>query len=84
LKHQTSPAFWRAYNGLSLAIRRQADKQFERLEDDPSHPSLQLKQAGRYWSARVNDSYRVIAVRSDQTLVWFWIGSHAEYDWLLK
>jgi hypothetical protein len=27
--------------------------------------------------------YRALGVRRDDTIVWFWIGSHADYDKLL-
>jgi hypothetical protein len=39
---------------------------------------------GRFWSVRVGLHYRVLAVEQDNTLVWFWIGTHAEYDRLLN
>ena len=35
------------------------------------------------FSARVGISYRVTATLDGDTVVWFWIGSHAEYDKLL-
>jgi hypothetical protein len=35
---------------------------------------------GRFWSVRVGLRYRALAVEGDDGLVWFWIGTHAEYD----
>jgi hypothetical protein len=35
------------------------------------------------FSARVGISYPAVAALDGDTLVWFWIGSHAEYDKLL-
>jgi len=35
------------------------------------------------WSVRVGLHYRALATEVDADLVWFWIGSHAEYDKLL-
>jgi hypothetical protein len=32
------------------------------------------------WSVRVGSRYRALAVEVDAGLLWFWIGSHAEYD----
>jgi hypothetical protein len=32
---------------------------------------------------RVGLHYRALAVQEDQDLVWFWIGTQAEYDRLL-
>jgi hypothetical protein len=42
--------------------------------------SLQLKKVGRLWSVRVGSRYRALAVEVDAGLLWFWIGSHADYD----
>ena len=39
---------------------------------------------GRFWSARVGINYRTIAVEAEDGLLWIWIGSHAEYDTLIK
>ena len=54
------------------------------LKADPHHPSLHLKKVGRYWSVRVGLRYRALAVEIDGGLLWFWIGSHADYDALVK
>lgn len=84
MKHFASPEFWQAYETLPEAIRHLADRNFDRLKSDPQHPSLRFKQAGRFWSVRVGLHYRALAVRDGDDLVWFWIGSHAEYDRLLR
>jgi len=44
---------------------------------------LHLKKVGRLWSIRVGLHYRALAVEDDADLVWFWVGTHAEYDRLL-
>jgi hypothetical protein len=45
---------------------------------------LQFKKVGRFWSVRVGLRYRALAVETDGGLVWFWIGSHADYDALIR
>ena len=65
-------------------IRRLADKNFDLLKADPRHPSLRLKKVGRYWSARIGDNHRTLAVESPDGLIWFWIGTHADYDRLIR
>ncbi|QDM18674.1 hypothetical protein FNL55_23525 [Tardiphaga sp. vice352] len=84
MKHFASPEFWTAYRLLPENIRALADKNFDLLKSDPRHPSLQLKKIGRYVSARVGLRYRALAVETEGGLMWFWIGSHADYDALLK
>ena len=66
------------------AVRKLADRNFEGLKADPQHPSLHFKQIGKVWSARVGIGHRALAVRSGEDWIWFWIGSHANYDKLLK
>jgi hypothetical protein len=39
---------------------------------------------GRYHSARVGLRYRALAVESVDGLLWFWIGSHADYEAMVK
>jgi hypothetical protein len=84
VKHHTSPRFWEYYRGLPAAVRAQADKSFARLKTDPAHPSLHLKQIGRFWCVRIGIHYRALAVEASDGLVWFWIGSHSDYDRLLR
>jgi hypothetical protein len=58
-----------------------ADKNYLLLKENPQHPSLQFKKVGRFWSVRVGLRCRALAVEADDgNLVWFWIGSHADYD----
>jgi len=84
MRHFASPAFWTAYAKLPDNVRVLADKNFVLLKDNADHPSLHFKKVGRYWSARVGLRYRALAVEVDGGLLWFWIGSHADYDELLK
>jgi hypothetical protein len=81
--HFASPKFWAAYELLPEAVRRLADQNFELLKRDPRHPSLQFKKVGRFWSARVGLRYRALATEIDDGYLWFWIGSHADYDKLV-
>ena len=80
MRHFASLAFWEAYQRLPGAVRELADKNFELLKQEPSHPSLRFKKVGRFWSVRVGLRYRALATQVDGGLLWFWIGSHADYD----
>jgi hypothetical protein len=83
LKHRASPDFWTCYTALPPEIQKLANQAYEHLKQDPQYPSVRLKKVGRFWSARVGGNYRALAVEAEGTLVWFWIGRHAEYDKLL-
>ena len=78
--HQTAGSFWECYYRLPEELRERADKQFALLDENPSHPSVQLKPVGEFWSARVSDAYRALALREGRTFTWFWIGAHDEYE----
>ncbi len=80
MRHLASPSFWKAYRTLPEAVQAMADKNYVLLKTNPQHPSLHLKKVGRFWSVRVGLRYRALAVEVDDGLLWFWIGSHADYD----
>ena len=84
VKHYASSQFWKFYNQLPTEVQDLADNSFELLKQNPKHPSLHFKRVGRFWSVRVGRKYRAVAVQSDKGPVWFWIGTHAEYDRLIK
>jgi len=76
--------FWRKYGRLPKEVRDQADKSFELLLADPSHPSLQFKKVGPFWSARVGLAHRALATEDGDDYIWVWIGSHDEYERMIK
>jgi hypothetical protein len=84
VKHFVSSSLSQAYAKLPPAIRPLADRNYALLKDDPRHPSLQLKKVGRHWSVRVGSRRRALAVEVDAGLLWFWIGSHGDYDAMAK
>jgi mRNA-degrading endonuclease RelE of RelBE toxin-antitoxin system len=87
MKHLTLPRYWRHYQTLPRQVQKLADKNFQLLKTNPYHPSLHFKKIGRespLWSVRVGKHYRALGREKPAGIVWFWIGSHAEYEQLLK
>jgi hypothetical protein len=80
LTHHTHPDFWACYKRLQPQDQRLADRAFKLLKKDPRHPSIKLKKVGVFWSASVGIHHRALAAEAPDGLVWFWIGTHAEYD----
>jgi hypothetical protein len=84
MKHLASSAFWEAYQRLPADIRDLANKNYEMLKQNPQHPSLHFKKksvdSGRFVLAA---AIAHLAVQENDNLVWFWIGSHADYDRLI-
>ena len=70
---------------LPFAVQLLVDRAYEQLKTDPRHPSLHLKRTGRFWSVRVGLRRSTLAVQAtEDELLWVWIGTHAQYDQLLK
>jgi hypothetical protein len=82
--HYTTKRFWQCYDALPVAIRQVADQNYELLKADPSHPSLHFKKVGEYWSVRAGKGYRALGIETKKGISWVWIGTHAEYDKLLR
>jgi hypothetical protein len=83
----TSARFRSAFEALPERVQQGARRAHRLFLKDPRHPSLQFKQVHPtrpIFSARVALGYRALAVRDGDDLIWFWIGSHAEYDRLLS
>jgi len=83
MKHFASPSFWDCYDKLPKWVQDLADKNFQLMKTHPKHPSLKLKKVGRYWSVSVGKRYRALGMEIDEGIVWFWIGSHSDYDKLV-
>lgn len=83
MNHHAAPEFWERYHELPAEVQRLADRAFETLRADSRHPSLHLKRVKWYWTARVGLHHRAVAVDATDGLLWFWIGSHADYDKLI-
>ena len=83
MKHHASPQFWRLYRQLPADVRALADKNFKLLKSDPKHPSLHFKKINKLWSVRVGIHHRALGLDKPDGVVWFWIGSHADYDKLI-
>jgi hypothetical protein len=70
---------------LPESIRRQARAAYRQFQQDPFHPGLHFKRVNveePVYSARVGRSYRAVALVEHGEAVWFWIGTHADYDHL--
>jgi hypothetical protein len=68
-------------------VQKQAFEAYRIWTRDPWHASLQFKQIHAtkpVFSVRIGLDWRAVCVRSGDTAVWFFIGSHAEYDRVIK
>jgi hypothetical protein len=60
---------------------------YRQWAQNPAHPSLRFKKVHPHlpvYSARVDLDWRAVGVLESDTLVWFWVGPHPQYEALLK
>ncbi|NCS49294.1 MAG: hypothetical protein GPJ29_15420 [Microcystis aeruginosa BK11-02] len=86
MKSCTTARFREMFADLPKPIQAQTRKAYRQFKEDPSYPSLRFKKVHPklpIYSARINRDYRAVGQLEDDTVIWFWVGSHAEYDMLL-
>jgi len=84
---KASPRFWQLFSGLPADVQRIAVQNYELWLANPNHPSLRyrrLKGRDNVVTVRAGDHYRALGLLETDGVVWFWIGSHAEYDRLVS
>jgi hypothetical protein len=84
IKSSTTASFRSGLKDLPPEVRRLARKNFKLWLRDTSHPSLHFKKVGDFWSVRIGSSHRALALWKGDKLEWFWIGSHDEYEELIR
>ena len=81
MKSNTDPRFWTHFNALPAEIQQLARERFKHWQAHPFHPTLHFKELRPgLWSVRINQKYRAMAREQPDGLVWFWIGTHNDYD----
>jgi len=83
---QLTEDFLACYARLPASVRAQARRAYRLWRSDPSHPGVQFKRVharAPIFSARVGLGWRALGLLEGNTVTWFWIGSHAEYDTLI-
>ena len=78
--------FMECFARLPAETQDQARRAYRLWRTNPSHPGLRFKPIQGHeglYSVRVGRGYRALGQLKDDTVTWFWIGSHAEYDALI-
>lgn len=87
MNSQLTSDFLACFAKLPEAVKEQARRCYRLWRDNPAHPSLHFKQIhgqeGVY-SVRIGLGWRALGLLEGNTISWFWIGSHADYDTLIS
>ena len=87
MRSRRTARFKSLFEELPTEVQHSAKRAYVLFQRDPAHPRLQFKRlraARQTYSIRIGLGYRALGIRFDETLVWYWIGPHAEYDRLVS
>lgn len=86
MKSHTTERFRKSLAMLPERIRGEEREACRLFRGNPRHPSLHFKPihpTKSIYSVRAGIDYRAVGTRDGEDIVWFWIGSHEEYDKLV-
>jgi hypothetical protein len=87
MKSRITRRFIQRLAWLPAHVQQQAREAYRLFVINHQHPGLRFKRICAdppTYSARVGSGYRAVGGLQGDTVVWYWIGTHAEYDQLLK
>jgi hypothetical protein len=86
MQSRTTRRFWRLFSALPADVQRDARRAYRLFQSNPAHPGLHFKKLegeDNIYSARIGLEHRALATMRKDRLIWYWIGSHSEYDRLV-
>ncbi len=86
MRSKTTVRFRALLAALPSEVREQAREAYRQFRLDPYHASLRFKRVHPtlpVYSARITKGYRAVGEREGDLVVWFWVGTHADYDTLI-
>ena len=84
---RTTKRFRKLLGELPPHVQKQAREAYLTWARDPWQPQLQFKQIHTtrpIFSARIGRDWRAVCIRTGDSAIWYFIGSHADYDKLIK
>ena len=87
MKSLARKQFWDCYDALPADVQALAHKTFDLWRRNPKHPSLHFKRVhstSPLYSARIGRHWRALGLSEAGTMYWFWIGTHSEYDKIIR
>ena len=87
MKSRTTERFRKCFKRLPAQVQQRARKAYKLFQEHPDYPGLRFKRVHPtepIVSVRVGLGYRALGIQHDDEIVWFWIGSHSDYDNLVS
>lgn len=83
MRSQLTAEFRRLFAKLPADVQQRARDTYRHWKVNPAHPGLQFKRVHPrlpIYSVRIGIGWRAVGLREGDSIVWYWIGSHADYD----
>jgi hypothetical protein len=87
VQSQTTEEFRALLAAAPVAVQEKAQSAYRLWSENPAHPSLRFKKVHdtlSIYSVRIDLDWRALGVLKQGVVIWFWIGSHSEYERLLS
>ena len=87
MKSTTTEKFRLLFASASTERQLRIKGAYRLWQENPAHPSLRFKKVHPrlpIYSARVDLDWRAVGILEAETVVWFWVGPHPQYEALLK
>lgn len=79
--------FRKAFQKLPKEVQKPAKQTYRRWKQNPYQATLEFKPVHLtkpVYSVRIGLKWRAVGILENNVIVWFWIGSHEEYNKLLN
>ena len=84
MNSRTTRRFREAFRTLPPDIRERAKRAYRLWRANPDLPGLRFKRVGDMVSIRIGRDYRALGILQGDTVYWYWIGRHDEYDRMVE
>jgi len=87
VKSHITASFRHSFEQLSKQMQKQAREAYRHFQADANYPSLRFKKihpTKPIYSARIGRGHRALGVIEGEEIIWFWIGSHKEYERVIR
>ena len=73
--------FWKNFEKLPPKVQDLARKKYALWKKDPFHSSLGFEERrNNICVVRIGNNYRALGLREGDLIIWFWIGTHEDYN----
>lgn len=84
MKSSITEDFLKLFRVLPADAQRQTRAAYRLFKENPRHSSLRIKRISpsdpSLYSARIGNHYRAVGFLEGDTMNWFWVGTHQEYN----